>query len=346
MSIRLKQTLLMLAIALLPVVISALQSQRQIEHMASAIAVTARAQELDRERHYLREKVADIGTSLRLVGSLTEELLQRQVEALESALDSPEASDRAELLASRGLAAEDAERPSFLVADPDCDSDCKTAIAKLAGAAEALKAIQQAADPFSLWHYAGLDNGVHMVFPAHGDYPEEFDPRQRPWYRVAMQRGRSWLPLTIDASTRQPVLTLTAPLRGANGIARGATGIDLPLATLLSFQSETAPWLNVAELSLLHLGTAGELRVIARQQAMQAESDWRSAEQTELLEGLDPAKVEKLRLLGRGDSLLFEDVERQGETWNLAITAIGIGGDSWRALFSPHSATEAAVAAA
>jgi HD-GYP domain-containing protein (c-di-GMP phosphodiesterase class II) len=336
----------MLAIALLPVVLSALQSQRQIEHMAAAIAATTRTQELERERHYLREKVADIGTGLRLVGSLTEELLARQVAVLESALANPASGSGRELLASRTLADTDAERASFLVADPSCGTACNAAISQLAAASDELKAIRRAADPFSLWHYAGLENGVHMVFPAHGGYPEKFDPRERPWYRAATTGGRRWLPLTIDASTRQPVLTIAAPLRDSNGRSIGASAIDLPLNRLLSFQSETAPWLNVAQLSLLRLAPGGELRVIARQQAIEADSDWRSAEQTATLEGLNEGELEQLRKLQRGQSLLFEEVTLGGETWNLAFTAMGNAGDNWLALFSPHSATEAAVEAA
>ena len=86
MSIRLKQTLLLLAIALLPVLLSAWQSQRQMDRMAEEIAATARQQELSRERHYLQEKVADIGTSLRLIGNSTEDLLANQSRLLESVL--------------------------------------------------------------------------------------------------------------------------------------------------------------------------------------------------------------------------------------------------------------------
>ena len=64
MSIRLQQLLLLLGIALLPVLISGWQSLRQIDAMAAAIAASTRQSELERERHYMREKVADIGTSL------------------------------------------------------------------------------------------------------------------------------------------------------------------------------------------------------------------------------------------------------------------------------------------
>ena len=80
MSIRLQQLLLLLGIALLPVLISGWQSLRQIDAMAGAIAAATRQAELERERHYMREKVADIGTSLRLISSATERFLAEQAQ--------------------------------------------------------------------------------------------------------------------------------------------------------------------------------------------------------------------------------------------------------------------------
>lgn len=346
MSIRLKQTLLMLAIALVPVAISALLTQRQIDRMAGAIAATTKQQELQRERHYMQEKVADIGTGLRLVARLTEQLLQRQVAVLEAALDGATPTTGGTLLASRGLETADPRQPSFLVADPSCAAECGVAVGRLAAVAGEFEAIYRAASPFSLWHYAGLENGVHMVFPGHGNYPEEFDPRLRPWYLAAQRGSMRWLPLTIDASTRQPVLSASAPLRNTAGKPIGATGIDLPLETLLSFRSETAPWLNVARLSLLRLGEDGSLQVVARQEALRPGSDWRSEGQTRAMEGFDESRLQRLQKMKRGESLLLEDVQLDGETWNLAIAAMDSEGESWLALASPHSATRVAVNAA
>ena len=53
-----------------------------------------------------------------------------------------------------------------------------------------------------------------------------------------------------------------------------------------------------------------------------------------------------MRSLARGDSVLLEDVTIDGEPSNIAATAMGETGNSWLALIAPHSATEAAVAAA
>jgi len=87
MSIRLQQLFLLLGIALLPVLLSGWQALRQIDHMADGIAESTRQQTLARNAHYMREKVADIGTGLQLVARGTELLLRKQLRVLEQALN-------------------------------------------------------------------------------------------------------------------------------------------------------------------------------------------------------------------------------------------------------------------
>ncbi len=59
------------------------------------------------------------------------------------------------------------------------------------------------------WVYASLENGVHISYPGHGGYPTGYDPRKRPWYKMAKQsKILTWLPI-VDATTGQ--LTLTFP---------------------------------------------------------------------------------------------------------------------------------------
>ncbi len=347
MSIRSKQILLMLAIALVPVLLSGLQSYRQVSRMAANIADTAGAAEMERERHYLREKVADIGISLRLTGNLTQLLLHRQAAMLAEALNADRPATELPVVWSHTLDEPDTSRPSFLLADPDCGKPCSDSIQRLAAVTEPMNQVYRDAGTLSLWHYAGLANGVNVAFPGHGNYPDEYDPRDRPWYRAATaSEGMTWLPLTIDASTGQPVLTATQALRDANGELLGATAIDLPLTRLLSFESEAVPWLNVAELAIVRRGEGDSLNIVAQQRALEMESDWRSAGQRQLLDGLSAEQVAAMSVLPMGDSLLFEHVIFRGNQHNLALTPITAGGDTWLVLLAPHSATEAAVAAA
>jgi len=370
-SIRIQQLFLLLGIALLPVLLSGWQSLRQIDAMASAIATSTRAAELEREQHYMREKVADIGTSLRLISAATERFLDQQARLLVQALETPPPSQAAEIILSRELAEHPGtvddrrferrakagesrwvrvnyEGPAYLLADSACSAgNCEDSLQKLETAAPQLKQIYESSEQFSLWHYAGLENGVSMVYPAHGDYPTDYDPRQRPWYRSAQTRGApGWVPLTIDASTGQPVITATAPLLAADGRFLGATAIDLPLRQLLTFHSSAAPWLNVARLALLNRQEDGEIRVIAMKEPMDISSDWRSEGQTLRLTGVPQPRIEQAEKLKRGESLLIDDVTIANTPYIVAITALNNTSTNWLALLSPHSATEAAVAAA
>jgi len=60
-----------------------------------------------------------------------------------------------------------------------------------------------------------------------------FDPRQRPWYQSAHQKGISiWTDLYVDANTKKLTVTAATPVRDAAGKFLGVTGLDVLLQTL------------------------------------------------------------------------------------------------------------------
>ena len=60
-----------------------------------------------------------------------------------------------------------------------------------------------------------------------------FDPRQRPWYQSARQKGVSiWTDLYVDANTKKLTVTAATPVRDANGRFIGVAGLDVLLQTL------------------------------------------------------------------------------------------------------------------
>ncbi len=38
------------------------------------------------------------------------------------------------------------------------------------------------------WAHVGLENGLYVGYPGHGGYPEQWDPRERPWYTLAKNK--------------------------------------------------------------------------------------------------------------------------------------------------------------
>jgi sigma-B regulation protein RsbU (phosphoserine phosphatase) len=162
------------------------------------------------------------------------------------------------------------------------------AIARLRQLEDQWMAIFEQSSDYTLWHYLALEQGVAMVYPGHGAYPPDYDPRTRPWYREVRNSGQMrWLPSVIDTSSRQPMLTVAAPLYSDAGRFLGATAIDLPLGQLLQFHSTAQPWLNQAQLMLLNAGAGDALTIIATREPLQPRGDWNASPQTPVIGGIE-----------------------------------------------------------
>lgn len=362
MSIRIKLLLLLLTLALLPVALLAWQSLVHLDAVAASVAANSRANMLGSSRHYMREKVADIGAQLRLTSLATAAHLLEQKLLIEKALASAPATPQPVLYSvdvpstvevvedprfSRTDAAGETyyvrvslQRPSFLRTEVGAEVD--RSVQQLASISEDIQSNYQRTSYFSLWHHTALANGVTMVYPGHGDYPAQYDSRQRRWYTQAVaNEGLTWQPLYIDAATSQPVLTASIPVRGPQGSIAGVTAIDLPMRHLLNFSSSTRPWMNVARLALIVRDPAAGLVIVAMKEPLQVDKDWSSDQQRIPLEGLNESMQAQLEQLGNGDSGLLGSVAIAGEDHILALTAVAGNGSSYLGLLSPTRAIDA-----
>lgn len=364
MSIRTKLLLLLLAITLLPIGLTGWQSVKRLDEMIASLSETTRQQITTRDKHYLVEKVDDIGKSLGLTVQSANNYLRQQQVLIELHLATAPEKELNVLLSGQVNTSRGAERdqrfnytdgsghlityaqPAFnLAGNSTEDPGVIDTTSRLVPAGAGLKELYQQTQSFSLWHYAGLANGVSMVYPGHGNYPTGYDPRKRPWYRAAMKaRGLVWLPMTIDASTGQPVITAAIPLRHTSGEIVGATAIDLPLQRLLKFHSLAEPWLNSARLALLTFDPAsGKLAIVSRQEPLQAGSNWQSDQKPLVLDGIEEQQLASIAKLKQGQSILINDLPFDGGHYTSAITALDNNGKTFLALASPHSAIENAV---
>jgi response regulator RpfG family c-di-GMP phosphodiesterase len=364
-SIRLKLLLLLLTLALPPAVLLGWQSLLRLDAMSASVAESSRANMEGSSRHYMREKVADIGAQLHLTTLATSAYLQEQKLLMETALAgapteqypilySEEVSTCAEVVEDRRFSrlgpdgeteyvSVSMERPSFLLTGGgEPDQEVQRTIQQLASTSQELKNLYRNTSYFSLWHHIGLANGVTMVYPGHGDYPAEYDSRRRRWYTQAVERGElTWQPLYIDAATGQPVLSASIPVYSPGGDVAGVTAIDLPMRHLLNFHSSTRPWMNVARLALIVRGPGEGLVIVAMKEPLQLDSDWRGDQKQIPLEELDPDMLAQIDGLGSGQSLLLEPVAVAGEPQMLALTAVTDGGSSYLGLLSPVGTIEA-----
>ena len=85
-----------------------------------------------------------------------------------------------------------------------------------------------------VWAYVGLETGVHMAFPGGAGYPQSYDPRRRPWYRLGIESPLpSWGRPYIDALGQGLILPCVVAVPGSTDPGDeqpiGVAGIELTL---------------------------------------------------------------------------------------------------------------------
>lgn len=95
--------------------------------------------------------------------------------------------------------------------------------------------------------YISLNSGLHMAYPGHGNYPENFDPRKRSWFTDAIKSDAIAWDKFIDASTGQQVYTLSKTIKDRSGKVIGVVAIDIQLVELLRKQDLNTQWSNAIQ---------------------------------------------------------------------------------------------------
>ena len=131
------------------------------------------------------------------------------------------------------------QHPNFLLAPGTTKEDAAGDIARFTRLSSELKNVNQQYGEGLVWAYASLENGLHISYPGHGGYPTDYDPRKRPWYKMAKKSMTlTWLPM-VDATTGQFILTLSMPIKRPDGSFAGVAGMDIKITHAL-VESETA----------------------------------------------------------------------------------------------------------
>jgi len=134
------------------------------------------------------------------------------------------------------------KHPSLLLAPGTIKEDVAGDIARFTRLNSALRSINQNYGNGLIWVYASLENGVHISYPGHGGYPKGYDPRKRPWYKMAKNsQAPTWLPI-VDATTGQLILTLSMPFRHPNGSLAGVAAMDIKITHALVESETTSRW--------------------------------------------------------------------------------------------------------
>jgi len=326
MSIRSKLLLLLLAIAVAPMVLLGRFLLEATEELGTELTRHSSEALVERERGYLSEKVSDTARLLHKHFSLLEYAIEeqaREAEALLGESGKPRVADTAPIRLVGDFdegSVPTEEHPLYQVANADGSSRAlpvsfdhvANLIVDSAGsrnrdderadpASEAALRLRAMRDTYAelheidsvetLWHYTSLESGLHSVYPGHGGYPSDYDPRARAWYRAAAESdGFVWSSPIIDASTGRVVNTISKAIRHEDGRLAGVTAIDISTPDIFHVVSAGPQrWGGSVEAMIVAADEAGGLAVYARASQQFEGQRWSQPLEREVLD--DPRRA-------------------------------------------------------
>lgn len=261
MRIQAKLFFLLVVIAVLPLIALSWRSQVATERLGMALAERGRSAVASQVEAQLRQAVTLGGTILFQDQRLVELTLRVQANEVERRLAAGPVSQPGPIFFSADFdnrstwptgtiesdehfRLDDPQVPSAIAISPDDQAfflprgivrdRVAPSLLRLSTMSPVYSRLEQDTGSLVYWQFTSLENGVHSVFPGHGGYPGAYDPRTRPWYRMAKAAGDLvWTPPMIDASTGQLLLTAAMPVFDGNGTLAGVTGIDVPVLSVL-----------------------------------------------------------------------------------------------------------------
>jgi HD-GYP domain-containing protein (c-di-GMP phosphodiesterase class II) len=151
--------------------------------------------------------------------------------------------------------------------------------ARLSALAPRYARLAELGDLGVLWHYTSLKSGLHSVYPGHGGYPASFDPRQRPWYREAVQKtGPIWSVPFVDVATRRVVSSVSQAIHAPAGEIVGVTGIDVSVPRIFQgFSAKIEGWGEAGEAMIVRVHDDGRLEVKGSERPGTRARGWQSS---------------------------------------------------------------------
>lgn len=175
-------------------------------------------------------------------------------------------------------------------------------------------------EPWLLSLYASLeDTGTHISFPGKGGYPDDYDPRQRPWFEAATssETGLRWIGPIIDAPTGQVRMTCAATARRPDGTVIGVAAADILMLDMLD--EIELPSDMVGEVDII-LATLDDRGILVQAKAEYAEQGGRSNApiRLEYLEADHQAQTEMLIEMMQGSEQGSLEFVKDSKVWILS----------------------------
>ncbi len=131
--------------------------------------------------------------------------------------------------------------PVFLLAPGVMAESVSDDIAGLAGLIPAFRNFSKESGHMVLWAYVSLESGVHISYPGHFGYPDDYDPRKRPWYENA-QNTATWTRPLVDVTSGQVIFTVSKRLYRRDGSFWGVAAIDILISEFLQERELSPLW--------------------------------------------------------------------------------------------------------
>jgi len=261
MKLRGKLLILLLVIALVPLLLSAVLHQLTMRRLGANLTTDTRKVLEERVYQFLQGRVSDFGVALR-----------RNQEALRLAL---------EFQAS--------------------EVEWRLAVGKprLTSLTEAYRRIQQRLPSLIYRQHTALESGLYSSYPRQGAYATDQDPRKQSWYLQA--RGGEDLSRQVAADTvsGKPLLTISLPVHGRDGSFAGVTAIDVAYDRLFADWRRPERWAGQAESLVVVLHDEddhrGEIEILLRESLPETDENWKIPLTREFLDSTNRDELAALR---------------------------------------------------
>lgn len=164
------------------------------------------------------------------------------------------------------------EHAAFKLPMHEAVPDAEETMYRLNSVVDTIKDIHREHGFGPYWYNVGLDSGLFMTYPGHGQYPMRWDHREQAWYHSfkGHKNKVAWTMPEIDPVTRLAITSLSTPIHDPEGNFVGAVGMDIPLSSILEEASLKSRWSDKIQSFLvkLHPGEKpedGYLLILAQQ---------------------------------------------------------------------------------
>ncbi len=266
MKIRKKLSLLFVAGALLPLLIVTYFHHTSMRKLGSEIGRSSQEKLTLLTQEFLRKIVKDYGRILQRDKSSLEIALRIQAREIEKDLakDSKPFSEQdmkfpdqvdsdkrpsGDTLSYKHLSSKDSSRqpiwvsynhPGIYYPQGVIKEDIKNDIKKLDKIFNTYQFIYHSYTNFIYWQHTSFESGLHITYPAHSNFRNEYDPRLEDWYIKTKDKDSLMWFVAKDEATQKMTRILTMPVHYPDGSFAGVTTIEVPFSS--TFQALELPY--------------------------------------------------------------------------------------------------------